>query len=302
MINSSKKILLDRLKSEPVHAEWGPSPVELWKSKSNSLWEGDISNFRRLRISGGTINPPDRPFDISQEPYPNEIFLRRVYNTFRLLINLVKLELHSLMTCRSLFKYVPEFNSKRFRKFSILNNYVNDISIRMSYYSHRIKKIKSDKPVIMEIGSGYGALSSYLKGEYSRFIIVDLIENLILASEFLSEAGINFGTISDFSNENVSVLLLSGGDIRHLDKVDIVVNTMSMQHMSNQNLKYYFGQIERLHPKYIYLVNRNIKRDPSDIVIQNYPIPLRYTALTSNAINSKNYSEILLACTDCKAV
>ncbi len=299
MIDSTRKILLDRLSSEPVHAEWGPSPVELWKSKSSPSWEGDISNFRRLRISGGTINPPDRPFDTSQEPYPNEVFLRRVYNTFMLLINLAKLELHSWVTCRSFFKYVREFNSKKFRKFSILDNYFNDISIRMSYYSHRIRKIKSDKPVIMEIGSGYGALSSYLKGDYSRFIIVDLIENLILATEFLSEAGINFGTISDLSNENVSVLLLSGGDIQHLDRVDIVVNTMSMQHMTNQNLKYYFGQIERLHPRYIYLVNRNVKRDPTDIEIQNYPIPFRYNRSTTNAIYSKNYSEVLLACTDC---
>ena len=120
---------------------------------------------------------------------------------------------------------------------------------------------------------------------------------MILASEFLHEAGINFGTISDLTNDNVPVLLLSGGDIRHLDKVDIVVNTMSMQHMTNKNLNYYFTQIERLHPKYLYLVNRNIKRDPTDIEIQNYPIPLGYIARKSNTIYSKNYTEILLECT-----
>jgi cyclopropane fatty-acyl-phospholipid synthase-like methyltransferase len=154
----------------------------------------------------------------------------------------------------------------------------------------------------MEIGSGYGALSSCLKGNYSKFIIVDLIENLILASEFLNESGINFGTISDLSNNNVSVLLLSGGDMRSVDKVDIVVNTMSMQHMTNENLNYYFGEIERLHPKYIYLVNRNIKRDLTDVEIQNYPIPSRYTPKKSNPIYSKNYTEILLACTDCASV
>ena len=302
VINSSRKILIDRLRSEPTESEWGPSPVELWKSKTNSPWEGDLSNFRRLRISSGTINPPDRPSDISQEPYPNENFVARIYNTLRLLMKLTRLEVHCLIWNQSLFKYVCQFNSKKFRKFSILNNYVNDISIRMSYYSHRIQKINFDKPIIMEIGSGYGALSSCLKGHYSKFIIVDLIENLILASEFLNESGINFGTISDLSNNNVPVLLLSGGDMRSVDKVDIVVNTMSMQHMTNQNLNYYFGEIERLHPKYIYLVNRNIKRDLTDVEIQNYPIPSRYNAKKSNPIYGKKYTEKLLACTDCASV
>jgi hypothetical protein len=293
MSDPQRNDLLRRRKSEQINTEWGPSPVEIWKSLKNPQWEGDISNFRLLKISSGTINPPDRPRNISQEPYPDENFFYRVINSLLLVVFLVRLEVHSLLITQRLFGYVSEPSSKKFRKLSVPNNFFTEIAMRMSYYSHRIKKLNQKQPVIMEIGAGYGALSSYLAGCYSKYIIVDLIENLILASEFLKEAGISFGTISDFTNDDVSVLLLTGGDIQKLQKVDIVINTMSMQHMSSRNLTYYFGHIERLDPEFIYLVNRNIKRDPTDTEIQNYPIPSSYIIRKTATIYSRNYSEML---------
>ena len=35
---------------------------------------------------------------------------------------------------------------------------------------------------------------------------------------------------------------------KELQEVDLVINTMSMQHMTERNLHYYFEQIERLSP------------------------------------------------------
>ncbi len=43
--------------------------------------------------------------------------------------------------------------------------------------------------------------------------------------------------------------------------------------MDLQNLRFYFGEIERIHPNMLYLVNRNSKRDPTDVPIDDYPIP-----------------------------
>jgi len=292
-VNKRRSELVSRLKSEAIETKWGPSPVEIWKSKISSHYEGDVSDFRRRKISSGTINPPDRPKKLVEEPYPNDSWYRRVINTVTLMKLLGRLEVHSLLFNGSLFKYCPELNSHKFRRFSIPNNYLSEIGIRMSYYSHRIKKMGLENPVILEIGAGYGSLSNYLKGNYSKYIIVDLIENLILSSEYLSEAGLNFDVFPVISDDDDSIHLLAGGDIQKLDNVDIVVNTMSMQHMSEENLKYYFNQINRLNPALIYLVNRNIKRDPTDIEIQNYPVPKRYKVKKRNFIFSRNYSEIL---------
>lgn len=292
-MNRQRNELIKRLRSESIETDWGPSPVEIWKSQSSTPWEGDISNFRRQKISSGAINPPDRPKSTLEEPYPDERLMRRIINTISLVNFLIRLEVHSLRTSGTLFRYIPEFGANKFRKFSIAKNFFSDIGIRMSYYSHKIRKMKLENPVILEIGAGYGALPYYLSGNYKTYFIVDLVENLILASEFLSDSKINFGTISDIANEDTSVFLLTGGDVQTLQKVDIVINTMSMQHMTNKNLKYYFQQIDRLSPKVIYLVNRNIKRDPTDIEIQNYPITNGYFCSKSNKIYSNNYSEMV---------
>ena len=290
---SIRKELLSKLTSSALDSPWGHSPVEKWKSDSRAIWEGDISNFRRLRISGGTINPPDRPLELSEEPYPDEPFIRRITNSVALGKFLVKMQIHSFSSLGSLFRYVPEMETTKFRKFSCWNNLLSDIGIRMSYYSHRIKKLKLKNPVVLEIGAGYGALSAYLNGHYSSYFIVDLPENLILASEFLGSIGVKTGTIANYPSDDISVFLLSGADLTTVDGVDVVVNIMSMQHMSKKNLEYYFGEISRINPKYLYLVNRNIKRDPSDIEVQNYPVPSQYRIKTSAEIYSKFYTELV---------
>lgn len=292
-MSSKRSELFDRLNSERPNAEWGPSPVEIWKHDIHNLLNKNLLDFRRSKISSGTINPPDRPKSTHQEPYPDDGMLRRCLNTFLLIVFLIRLEIHSLRQNNFLFKYRSELNSINFRKFSLPKNLMSDIGIRMSYYSCKIKKLNLEKPIILEIGAGYGALCNYLNGSYSRYIVVDLIENLILASQYLEEAGIKYGTSSDLSNVDVPVILISGGELQDLTKVDLVINTMSMQHMTEQNLTYYFGQIDRLNPELIYLVNRNIKRDLSDIEIQNYPIPKNYTVETKNFIYSKHYTEAL---------
>ena len=289
--------LLKKLVSVTPDEPWGHSQVEKWKNDSLLVWQGNISDFRRMKISGGTINPPDRPNPITDSTYENDSIWKSLLNTFKLLKFLVKMEIHSLLRTRSWFKYLPEMETNKFRRFSYPNNFLSDIGIRMSYYSHRIKSVTDEGMEILEIGAGYGALSVYLSGYYSRYIIVDLPENLMLAAEFLSNLKIPFGTIKNYPNDDISVYLLSGGDLSRIKNVDVVINIMSMQHMSSRNLEYYFQEIARLNPKILYLLNRNIKRDPTDTEIQNYPIPTNFGVKKSNRIFSKHYDEIILTLT-----
>lgn len=289
--------LLKKLVAVTPDEPWGHSQVEKWKNDSLLVWQGNISDFRRMKISSGTINPPDRPNLITDSSYENDSVLKSLLNTFRLLKFLVKMEIHSLLRTKSCFKYLPEMETHKFRRFSYPNNFLSDIGIRMSYYSHRIKSITDKGVEILEIGAGYGALSAYLRGYYSRYIIVDLPENLILAAEFLSNLRIPFGTIENYPSDDFSVYLMSGGDLNRIKSVDVVINTMSMQHMNGSNLEYYFHEIARLNPKILFLLNRNIKRDPTDTEIQNYPIPTNFKVKKSNRIFSKHYDEMILTST-----
>jgi hypothetical protein len=291
MSNTVRKRIISQLGIEKLDVPWAASPVESWKSASNSEWEKDIQDFRRRWISSGTLNPPDRPREKTKDRYPDEKFLKSLINSLLLIKFFIKLETHSMLHTRTFFKYVPELHPSKYRKFSIPSNYLSEIGSRMSYYSHRIRKLCTQDTVIVERGAGFGALARYLQGNYFQYIIVDLPENLILASQYLEEAGISHGTMLDYPNKEISVFLLTGGDLVNVNQADIIINTMSMQHMTKTNLDFYFQQIERLEPNYLYLVNRNIKRDQTDIEIQNYPIPRGYLTVKANRIFSRNYCE-----------
>lgn len=273
---------------------YGHSEVEVWKIAEQRNFISKLNDFKRYYISSGALNPPDRPLHITKDCYQNDNVFQRIFNSYSLAKFLIKMEIHSLRYSKSIFQYRKEIFSSKFRKFSIFNNYLSDIAIRMSYYSHKIKTYSDSNSIILEIGAGYGALALYSKGNFSKYIIVDLPENLFLAYEFLTNANLNCGTILDLHNKNVDVILINGDDLKAVQEVDVVVNTMSFQHMKIENLEYYFDQIDRIGPKFIYLVNRIIKRDISDVEIQNYPIPKKYHSISSNFIYSEHYLEIVL--------
>lgn len=289
-----RKFFISRFSLDQTNVEWAPSPVEEWKYRLDEQWQETVPDFRRRWISGGTLNYPDRPRTISEERYPDEKFPQMVINSLHLVCKLFSLQMHSFRLTKKLFNYFPELNLNKYRRFSFPNNYLSETAARMSYYSHRLREFcEQKKPVVLEIGAGFGALCRYLQGCYSQYLIVDLHLNLVLASQYLEEAGISHGTIQNYPNKNISVFLLTGEDLKSIDECNIVINTMSMQHMTRTNLDYYFAEIKRLQPDYMYLVNRNIKRDSSDVEIQHYPIPKGYTTVSSNNIYSSDYCEVI---------
>lgn len=171
-----------------------------------------------------------------------------------------------------------------------------EASIRHGYYANRIqfllKQYGKDSPpdTVFEIGSGFGGLSLRIREilKPRRSILTDLPEDMVMAYYFLTR--IFPSTQLIFRESEISKINKEGIFIvppwllpKIAMHVDLAVNTMSFQHMTEENLGYYFGMIEKFQCRYIYFVNRNHKSDPTDVIVDRYPVPSRY-ALRSRAL------------------
>jgi len=58
--------------------------------------------------------------------------------------------------------------------------------------------------------------------------------------------------------------------------VHLAVNTMSFQHMTSRNLQYYGALMRALDTRMVYLLNRIVRRDPTDVPIAEYPFLSQY--------------------------
>lgn len=132
---------------------------------------------------------------------------------------------------------------------------VSTTSIFNAYYASCIQGlVKQVGSRVVDIGGGYGHLAKELSSFCEQVSLVELPANLPLAEEYLA-----------------------GTDVRVLHPsedfdADIIVNTMSFQHMTQANLEYYTKKIVDSGAKAVYTVNRMTKRDPTDVVIYEYPL------------------------------
>ena len=131
-----------------------------------------------------------------------------------------------------------------------------------------------------------------------------MIENLVITKFYLDKA---FG-------ENNVILLIDKSDLYKINAInkrifvlcppyllpylnmnfDLHISTMSYQHMTKNNLDFYFREIKRLKVKYLFLNNRTIKRDSTDIPIDDYDLRDKYEIIDKKMhLFSKYHKEIL---------
>jgi putative sugar O-methyltransferase len=272
--------------------KWRHGPVESWK-KELELYSDDkhIKNFRRSFIVAGVLNPPDRPFKINKK-YDGlqedciEWFkgisiidkLRGGRLVFKL-FNALKKRLNNLDIKYSYAELADDTVGNPVKFLIPFIGGVTEASIRYWYYSSFLKKYIGSANTVVEIGSGYGGLSKRVreKLDVKKYVLVDLPENLSLAYYYNSSLkNTDVHTIlntSDLSKlDEDGVFLVGPWMLKELSvDVDLVINTMSFQHMTVDNLEYYFDFINKVMPNAVYHVNRNVKRDETDIVVDDYP-------------------------------
>ena len=301
--------LLDFLMAAHTAGDWDPSPVE---EKYRLLREagvrtpGMLRNFRRNFLAMGWLNFPDCP-------YPKDYYLQwgeRAPTAQRIVHRIKGAKKLMAMWChlrRSMsfrlqelddpcvgapmvFKVPDSFlDLVKWFLSSVLRvsvappqlRRVTEVQIRMMYNRRQIcSEFGNRYGPILEIGGGYGALACEMLRNVSTptYYLVELPESIPLAYFFLRASfdcpvAVFYGKRIP-SSDSARIVLLPPWKLPELKiPLDLVINTMSFQHMDSQNLAFYFGEVERLNAKRMYLVNRNKKEDRTDLPIDDYPIP-----------------------------
>lgn len=182
-------------------------------------------------------------------------------------------------------KYLLSYKSKNF--------YCNAHDLSNIYYFWQISRtadvfLKSESPVIAEIGAGYGGIISKAKKKYpkARFVIFDLPELSAVQTFYIYNAfpKSKFFYLKDLIergdkifNEEFDFMILPGWMINKVpDKYfDLIINMRSMMEMSFEIINFYFKHIHRTakNGSLFACFNRYHKKSHSEenIIMKNYP-------------------------------
>lgn len=303
--------LFARISQHDVRGPWSPSPVEDRHQKLRELLlvtPGILRRFRRTFLAAGRLNFPD-------SPRPKEMFLEWDENLAgqkragalhlaRMLYALHReqpFELRelsdTLVGAPTTFPIPLSLGGFALRKLNAVlgrpgartgaatHAYVTEVQMRSLYYRKRLHTVLGNQvATVLEIGGGYGALAAETLHHLPirQYFLVELPESVPLAFFYLKacfDTTIQVLTSPDDAvDSDARVVLLPPWCLPSLRvPITTLVNTHSFQHMMGESITYYLQQAERLRAQYLYLVNRDVKRDPTDVPISQYPFPASYT-------------------------
>lgn len=179
--------------------------------------------------------------------------------------------------------------------YKIDRNIVSTAQFKLHYHSQQTYNLIRDvgvKPVVAEIGGGFGGIAYYLFkiGFNGTYLDFDIPETLILAEYFLLKTfpdkkiliynGQECVTLDDINNYDI--ILMPNFMLKKIPDlcVDIVVNTRSFSEMPIETIEEYMLQIDRICRKYLYHDNSNYPSHSYEIPAYEFPIPLSFRLLT----------------------
>jgi len=175
------------------------------------------------------------------------------------------------------------------------------LSLRLLFHSVMVDNLLNNitlpkRPVIWEIGAGYGGLARILKSYIpnSCHIILDLPETLTYASYFIAY---NFpdkkiAYLSDIIDRldefdrlivEYDFILIPPWVSPYIPKssVDLVIDTYSMSEMSKVYAKYYIRHIDRVLRRggYFYSINKRFKREEDKYAFYEWKLESEFTTV-----------------------
>ena len=139
----------------------------------------------------------------------------------------------------------------------------NGFDLGTIYYFWQISRVMdelttTDRPLVAEIGPGYGLLMSKIKKRYprSRCVLFDLpemsaVQLYYLSCEFPEAKILHYKDLTEcklsFIELDFDFLILPGWMIESMPEnyVDVFINMRSMMEMNKNTIKYYFDHIHR---------------------------------------------------------
>jgi hypothetical protein len=193
-------------------------------------------------------------------------------------------------------------------------------SCRHYYHATKIKALTEHrvKPVIFEIGAGYGGVFFFLNQMRESFcyIVCDLMETLLTNYYFTKKWSCQAdkriaikwaldGRISQEDIEQYQLVLVPSVSHENINTYfDVAYNSNSFSEMSYEDISKYFDTIARNKTEYIFHQNSNFRlwetssRGHTEVLAQDFPIPpsykLIYQAISPWTGAGGRYREYLL--------
>lgn len=240
---------------------WRPDGGPEMNRYSGELTPEILSRFRAHSVTGGHQKRPDQR-GIGEGGWYLPVTDRR-QGEVRLARDIAKLR-PRVRDPKLFDKLMVDDGACGGQKWAVNGHRVTSTSIWTAFYACRILELTEGRGVksAVDIGGGYGHLAHVLAGFFPTVTVVELPIVLALAKEWSAAHPATADRVTlvhpyeDWSG-------------------DLVVNTMSMQHMTAANLDWYDQRFRAAPPQCIYLVNRVVKRDPTDVEFRDYPfLPL----------------------------
>jgi len=289
-LEDDARALTRRLQASVIPGAWRPSPVEAEAVRLREALlsiPGVLSHFRHTCLAAGRQNFPDSPLHKQQYLQWDRLptIRERVRAPVVILRQLWRLSRVRTVTADDLTDRGVGHPLRIWLPWLLPSGAItwvptSEAQIRFVYYRTRLEALASPLGTVLEIGGGYGGLAVELlrRCAVTRYVLVELPDALPLAWFYLRacvDDAVDLAcTRAELHASTARVLLVAPWLLPEVTiQPDLVLNTASFQHMDAENLRFYCAQIARLRPEWMYLVNRNTIRHPTDVPIDQYPIP-----------------------------
>ena len=180
------------------------------------------------------------------------------------------------------------------------------------FYEIKNKILNSgDIKNVCEIGGGFGSLSElFIRNYNTKLLSIDLPEAGLLTSYYLKEnfPEKNFFLYDDYVkkgklkledyNNNDIIILPPSVEIDDKIKIDLFINSRSMQEMNADSIKFYFNFIHKSirNDGYFLNINRYEKTSSFEgLKISDYPYDEKWKVIISKSSFKQNFNHFLLS-------
>lgn len=253
---------------------WAPSRVEGWKRGFSTMDRRHLANFRRSELSGGTQDIPDRPADFPPLEF-GRLYPAYTADEREASVRQFRIQFHVYLTrllqrgAQGIDWYDDAvLDDDRFGARLIDLPGIGPVtskSIQSAYHASRIMSLVPRNGVVLEIGSGFGAVASRLLAIRPDItcVLPDLPVNVVLTHTYLTslfgDAVTGLWAKSDRPGPQNRAIVVPPWRLASLPlQVDLAVNTMGFQHMDERNHAFYGDVMRRLGTRRLYHVNRNV--------------------------------------------
>ena len=252
---------------------WLPSYSASYIESANDIFiagdfiEPRLPYFRTLIFpGGGPLRYPDCPV------YWKSSWFNRnpIKHLLKARIELAKIKSIYTETLKRHGISLPDFEEDLIgapyhsREFLVFGNPITEANLANSFYYALIARYAdlNKASSILEIGGGFGGLMGRigLRHPDKKLFLIELPRATVLAHYYLKtklhNARLHFNPASPL-NATSHVNVLFPWMLNHLKRpIDLVINTVSFQHMNAANHAFYFENLRRLKVPLIFSINR----------------------------------------------